>query len=138
MVYMLHIHCWHLAFLLRNSFKGRKAKVQKEVQYTRDVMCLLSSFGEGGIKRRGKQRAQLVKLGLQGKVTFSSIMSGEEIMNEIRSAFTEAMGNDPSFPFIILQVSGCGTKTLAALLSQHRLNGAHKKFAKLQSSASIS
>ena len=71
------------SFLLRDSFKGRKAKVQKEIQYTRDVMCLLSSFGEGGIKKMGKQRAQLVKLGLQGQVTLSSTMSEEEIMNEI-------------------------------------------------------
>ena len=57
--------------------------MQKEIQYTRNVMCLLSSFGEGGIKKRGKQRAQLVKLGLQGQVTLSSTMSEEEIMNEI-------------------------------------------------------
>lgn len=105
------------SFLLRNSFKEKKAKVQKEVQYTRDIMCIPSSFGEGGIKSipipRGKARSQLVKLGLQGKVTLSSAMSEEAIMEEIRSAFTEAMGNNPSFPFIFLQVSGCGTKTLA-------------------------
>ena len=34
----------------------------------------------------------LAKMGLQGKVTFSSIMAEDEIRSEIRSAFVEAMG----------------------------------------------
>ena len=54
----------------------------------------------------------LAWLGLQGKVTLTSVMSEELLKAEIRSAFTEAMGNDPSFPFTFLQMSGCGGKTL--------------------------
>lgn len=40
-------------------------------------------------------------------------MSEEAIFDEIRSAFAEAMGHDPSFPFAFLQISGSGMKTLA-------------------------
>ena len=53
-------------------------------------------------------------MGLQGKVTLTSVMVEDEIRSEIRSAFVEAMGNDPSFPFTFLQTSGSGAKTLAA------------------------
>lgn len=56
----------------------------------------------------------LAKMGLQGKVTLTSQMTEEDIRSEIRSAFNDAMGNDPSFPFTFLQTSGCGGKTLAA------------------------
>ena len=59
----------------------------------------------------------LAKLGLQGKVTFTSAMSEENIRSEIRSAFLEAMEHDFSFPFTFLQTSGCGGKTLSAPLS---------------------
>ena len=80
-------------------------------------MCLPSTYGEEGAKStpipRGKQRSQLAKMGLQGKVTITSIMTEDEIRSEIRYAFVEAMGNDSSFPFTFLQTSGCGTKTLA-------------------------
>lgn len=86
------------------------------MQYTRDVVCLPSSYGEEGNKSipipRGKQRSMLAKMGLQGKVTLTSIMTEKEIRSEIRSAFIEAMDNDPSFPFTFLQTSGCGSKTL--------------------------
>ena len=50
-------------------------------------------------------------MGLQGKVTLTSVMAEDEIRSEIRSAFVEAMGNDP---FTFLQTSGSGAKTLAA------------------------
>ena len=56
----------------------------------------------------------LAKVGLQGKVTLTSQMTEEDIRSEIRSAFYDAMGNDPSFPFTFLQTSGYGGKTLAS------------------------
>ena len=46
-------------------------------------------------------------------MTLSSDMSEDAIFDEVRSAFSEAMGDDPSFPFTFLQVSGSGTKSLA-------------------------
>ena len=74
-------------------------------------------FARQGLKSiaipRAKQRIKLAELRLQGKVTLGSQMSEEDIFSEIRSAFSEAMGNDPCFPFKFLQVSGGGTKTLA-------------------------
>ena len=87
------------------------------MHYNRDVVCLPSCYGDGGKKSisipRGKQRAILAKLGLQGKITLSSNMTEEAICEEIRSAFMEAMGHDSSFPFAFLQMSGCGGKTLS-------------------------
>ena len=62
---------------------------------------------------RGKQRTLLAKLGLKGKITLSSDMNEEAICDEIRSAFVMAMGDDPSFPFTLLQMSGCGGKSLS-------------------------
>ena len=62
---------------------------------------------------RGKQRIRLAELGLQGKVTLSSDMLEQGIFEEARSAFGEAMGHNPNFPFTFLQPSGSGTKSLA-------------------------
>ena len=105
------------SFLRRNASLPKKRKAPKITQYNRDVMCLPSSYGDGGQKcisiPRGQQRAYLAKLGLQGKVTLSSVMCKDSIRDEIRSAFKEAMGQDSSFPFTFLQTSGYGAKTLA-------------------------
>ena len=88
------------------------------MQYIRDVLCLPSCYKEEGAKTiaipRGKQRALLANMGLQGKVTLTSQMTEEYIRSEIRSAFVDAMGSNPSFPFTFLQTSGCGAKTLSA------------------------
>ena len=103
------------SFLRRNVVK--KEKPTKVTQYNRDIVCLPHSFGKQGLKSitipRGKQRIRLAELGLQGKVTLSSDMTEEAMLDEVRSAFAEAMGHDPCFPFTFLQVSGSGTKTLA-------------------------
>ena len=86
-------------------------------QYYRDVICLPPSL-VGGTRiipiPRGKQRAKLAELGLQGKVTLSSDMSEEEIFREIRSAFADAMGKDDAFPFTFLQCAGSGAKSLSS------------------------
>lgn len=39
-------------------------------------------------------------------------MTEEEVLEEVRSVFKEAMGNDSSFPFRFLQVAGGGSKSL--------------------------
>ena len=108
------------SFLRRSSAKTlKKEKKNKLIQYNRDVVCLPHSFAKEGLSSksitipRGKQRIRLAELGLQGKVTLNSDMSEEDIFTEIRSAFADAMGHDPCFPFKFLQVSGSGTKTLA-------------------------
>ena len=87
------------------------------MQYNRDIICLPSSYGDGGRRSipvpRGKQRSLLADLGLQGKITLSSDMDEQAIREEIRSVFIEAVGDDPSFPFTFLQMSGCGGKSLS-------------------------
>ena len=39
-------------------------------------------------------------------------MTEEEVLEEVRSVFKEAMGNDSSFHFRFLQVAGGGSKSL--------------------------
>ena len=55
----------------------------------------------------------MAEMGLVGKVHFTSDMSELELMDEVRSVFSEAMGSDNTFPFTFLQVTGSGSKTLA-------------------------
>ena len=106
----------------RNIAKSKpKSKLKKGKQpvtvYNRDVICLPSSYSKHGLKSisipRGNSLIRLAEMGLQGKVTFNSTMNEEEIFSEIRSAFAEPMGQNPSFPFTFLQASGSGTKSLA-------------------------
>ena len=99
----------------RNVAKSKpKSKLKKGKQpvtvYNRDVICLPSSSSKHGLKSisipRGNSLIRLAEMGLQGKVTFNSTMNEEEIFSEIRSAFAEPMGQNPSFPFTFLQASG--------------------------------
>lgn len=119
----------------KTKLTSKKSKTTKVVQYNRDIICLPSHYAQGGSKSvqipRGKQRAQLADMGLQGKVTLTSEMSEEAIRAEIRSAFMEAMENDPSFPFTFLQLSGSGTKIFLYLLSHLHFVGMHRKFVNL-------
>lgn len=54
-------------------------------------------------------------MGLVGKIHFTSDMSELELMDEVRSVFSEAMKSDDTFPFTFLQVTGSGSKTFAIL-----------------------
>ena len=99
--------------LVIDSKKGKSPKI---TFYNRDIVCLPQSYARGNCKSipipRGKARTRLAEMGLQGKVSLRSDMVEETINCEIRSAFAEAMEHDPFFPFVFLQVSGGGTKTL--------------------------
>lgn len=104
------------SFLIRNANRrSRKGKLPKTTFYTRDVICLPKSFSSSKCITipRGKQRARLAEMGLQGKVTFRSDMTEVDICAEVRSAFSDVMGHNPEFQFVFLQASGCGTKTLS-------------------------
>ena len=68
------------------------------------MVCLPHSYGEGGLKSiiintKGQSTSTSCKVGVQGKLTITSVMSEESIRAAIRSAFKEVMGNDSSFPF---------------------------------------
>ena len=49
-----------------------------------------------------------------GKIRLHSAMSEKNVMNEIRSVFSDAMDDDDDFRFDILQSSGGGSKTLTS------------------------
>ena len=104
------------SFLRRNAARHSKRKSPKVTYYNRDIVCLPQSYARGNCKSipipRGRARTKLAEMGLQGKVSLRSDMLEETINCEIRSAFSEAMEHDPFFPFVFLQVSGGGTKTL--------------------------
>lgn len=59
-----------------------------------------------------KKKFILAAQGLTGKVHLESDWGEEQVFNEIRSVFSEAMGNDSNFPFEILQLAGTGIKSL--------------------------
>ena len=104
------------SFVMRNANRrSKKGKLPKVTYYTRDVICLPKSFTSSKCITipRGKQRAQLAEMELQGKVTLRSDMTEDEILAEVRSAFLDVMGHNPDFQFVFLQVSGCGAKTLS-------------------------
>lgn len=61
---------------------------------------------------RGKFRTDLGSLGLIGKVHLTSMMSEEDVRNEVRSVFRDPMEGKPNFPSIFLQLTGCGSKSL--------------------------
>ena len=61
---------------------------------------------------RGKYRSQLGEDGLIGKIRLMSTMNGEDVKDEIRSVFQEPMGSRVDFPFVFLQPTGIGARTL--------------------------
>ena len=83
--------------------------------WDRDIICLPK---ESKLKNdipypRGKARAKLGRNGLVGKVHLTSEMSVEDVGKEIRSVFGCVMGNDISFPFLYLQATGGGSRSLS-------------------------
>ena len=84
--------------------------------YDRDIICLphYHSNEDGLVKipRKKSVRDYLASNRLIGKIRLNSAMSEEDIMKEIRSVFKEPMGFSADFSFKILQLSGCGSKSL--------------------------
>ena len=97
---------------------GSSAKKPKQVKtWDRDVMCLPQSrktlASNGTIKYpRGKYRSELAAMGLIGKIHLTSEMSEVDVRNEVTSVFRGPMKNDPNFPFVYLQPTGGGSKSL--------------------------
>ncbi len=61
---------------------------------------------------RGKYRAKLGQSGLIGKIRLTSTMSVSEVEEEVRSVFSKPMDNRVDFPFVFLQSTGCGSRSL--------------------------
>ena len=72
---------------------------------------------------RGKYRAKLATYGLIGKLHLSSDMTDDGVATEIRSIFKGPMNNDPNFPFLYLQPTGCGSKSLIIPYNVQHSNG---------------
>ena len=107
------------AFSSSKSTVNCKKNVGKHFIYDRDIICLPKSYGNASSKvlkvPRGKEiREYLAANGLIGKIRLRSNMTEKEIMEEIRSVFSEPMNQDSKFQFLILQTSGGGSKTLTS------------------------
>ena len=106
------------SYLRRRGVKEtprKKAKVVKT--WDRDIVCMPQSRrnkikGGNFMYPRGKYRAYLARSGLIGKLHLTSIMSDEEVVAEICTIFKEQMNNNPHFPFVYLQSTGGGSKSL--------------------------
>ena len=77
--------------------EGKKTKVQ---HYDRDIICIPDEYDASG-----KFRAKLASSGLVGKLF---------VEDEICSVFSKPMGGRMDFPFIYLQATGAGSRTLTA------------------------
>ena len=80
-------------------------------------MCLPKSRQNvskwGNIKYpRGKYRSLLASSGLIGKLYLTSVMTEIDVQNEIRSIFKGPMEDNPNFPFLYLQPTGGGSRSL--------------------------
>lgn len=85
--------------------------------YDRDVLCLPRSRQNisigGNIKYpRGKYRSLLASSGLIGKLNLTSEMSDINVLKEIRSMFKGPMRDNADFPFVYLQPTGGGSRSL--------------------------
>ena len=83
--------------------------------WDRDILCIPNGGRRsgGGISfPRGRYRAYLARSGLIGKLHLSSEMTDKDVEDEIRTIFKGPMQNNRSFPFVYLQSTGGGSKTL--------------------------
>jgi len=97
----------------RQQQKNKKPKVVKT--WDRDILCIPKGGRRtgGGISfPRGRFRAYLARSGLIGKLHLTSEMSDQDVEDEIRTIFRGPMLNNSSFPFLYLQSTGGGSKTL--------------------------
>jgi len=118
---MIHIFPQH--------HRAKRPKIMKT--WDRDVFCIPQRAAEaetigGNISYpRGKERAKLATCGLIGKIHLNSEMTDEDVATEIRSVFSGPMNKNPNFPFLYLQPTGCGSKslTIPSVSPSFRRNG---------------
>ena len=105
------------SYLKRKSFNekpGPASKRTKAVQcWDHDIICLPSVSNNTNLSfPRGKYRAKVGENGLIGKIQLMSTMTVEDVEDEIRSVFCRPMNNRMDFPFVFLQPTGSGSKSL--------------------------
>lgn len=106
-------------------------------------MCLpnsreIFSKGGGAIKfPRGKYRSLLASLGLIGKLHLTSEMTEEDVANEIRLIFKGPMKEDPNFPFVYLQSTGRGSRSLTIPSQSLSFNWVPQQVARLSGQSGV-
>ena len=101
-----------------NASASRGTKKPKVVKsWDRDVICLPLTVqnkqqGHNMAFPRGRYRASLAQYGLIGKLWITSDMTEDDVANEILSIFKVPMKNQSNFPFVYLQSTGGGAKSL--------------------------
>ena len=96
--------------LPKKSSKRPKATLS----WDRDIICLPpKSSSEDICYPRGKYRAWLGTQGLIGKIRLTSTMTVEDVQREVRSVFIKVMGKNHDFPFVFLQPTGAGSRSLS-------------------------
>ena len=82
--------------------------------WDRDIVCLPQQpTGKEICYPRGKYCAWLGSQGLIGKIRLVSTMTVQDIETEVRSVFVKAMGGKHDFPFLFLQPTGSGSRSLS-------------------------
>lgn len=98
-----------------DNVKPKKPKTVKT--WDRDIICMPQSrrnMADGGniTYPRGKYRAHLASLGLIGKLHLTSEMTDDDVVMEICTVFKRQMTDNLHFPFLYLQATGGGSKSL--------------------------
>ena len=91
------------------------AKKPKNVQsWDRDIICLPQEcYNSHHVNYpRGKYRARLGSNGLVGKIHLTSDMTVQDVEREVRSVFHGPMRDREDFPFVFLQPTGAGSRSL--------------------------
>ncbi len=99
--------------------------------WDRDIVCLRYCTKSPIPYPRGKYREELWKAGLIGKIRFTSDMLPEEVEDEIRSVFSKLMSKHEKFPFICLQATGCGNRSLTIPATSSNFDWTAQQVAKL-------
>ena len=100
-----------------HSCTSSKTK-SRVISWDRNIVCLPACYTKycstptSGIAIPRKKKSILAAQGLIGKVHRESDWNEDDVFNEIRSVFSEPMGDDAAFTFDILQLTGAGTKSL--------------------------
>ena len=90
-------------------------KFEKIITFSRDIICLPMRYGCSNSIKIPRDRNELSRNGLIGKINISSDMNQEEIFSKIRSIFRKPMGGSTTFCFDVLQLTGGKQLTVPAL-----------------------
>ena len=126
----------------KGTNENMKKKDKTVKAWDRDIVCIPQSRRnktQGGnfMYPRGKYRSYLGSIGLIGKLHFTSQMSEEDVVAEICSVFKVQMNDNPHFPFVYLQSTGGGSKSLSIPSQSSSFKWTPQQVARLSVQSSI-